>query len=320
MFHLNAIDASEGIRVEAVSDINDSRMRNVKTACGANEVYCDYKDLLNSPDVDAVVINTPPSFHEQMVIESLEARKHILCEKPLSQTVEGCLRIKKAQNRTGLTVLPAHNYAFTPSLMRMRDFVNNGEVGEVKKVTADFENNLKLYGSKTDFRVNEGRGVVEDVLPHIFSVTSPFAGNLVDYKRLDWWCKSYKVCDNLAATFVTDMDLDVECNMSWTTIIPKFKLQIYGSEANVMTDLMISPYTVKIEKNGEKQTFKERGLGWYLDLARFRHPSFQMQYMHFKDLVEGTTEPWITVDNEIAIIRVIEKVSKKLEGENAFDE
>jgi predicted dehydrogenase len=314
MFHLNAIESLEDFNVVSVSDVDEPRMSRVKNSCGADNAYINYKELFRSPEVDAVVINTPPRFHEKMVLEALESGKHVLCEKPLAQTVEGCIRIKNVQRSKGLVVLPAHNYAFTPSLIKMEDMYNSGEIGEIKKVEAYFENNLKLYRSRTNFRVNEGKGVVEDVLPHIMSVTSPFTGNPVDYEHLTWWCKSYDVCDNLRATLITESDLKVNCSMSWTTIIPRFSLNIYGSEANIKTDLMISPYTITVDKEGVKNSYKEKGLSWYLDLVRFKHPSFQGEYNHFKRLIEGQTTPRITIDDEIAIIRMVEKVSKKLEG------
>lgn len=313
MFHLNAIDSLDQVKVVSVSDLSEDRMKSVKNLCGAEYSYEDYSELLQSSDVDAVVINTPPRFHEPMVLEAIDAGKHVLCEKPLAQTVEGCLRIKEAQKSAGVVVLPAHNYAFTPSLMKMEEMFNRGEIGEIKRAEVEFENNLRLYRSRTNFRVNEGRGIVEDVLPHIISVTSPFTGNPIDYEHLTWWCKSYKVCDNLQATLITGEDIKVNCKMSWTTLIPKFSLNLYGSEGKLSTDLMISPYTVNLEKNREKLTSKEKGLSWYLDLVRFKHPSFQREYMHFKEVIDGKTMPRITIDDEIAIIMMIEKVSKKLE-------
>ena len=314
MFHLNAIDSLEQIKVVSVSDLSEDRMTAVKNSCGAEHAYEDYSELLKSPDVDAVVINTPPRFHERMVLEAIEAGKHVLCEKPLAQTVEGCLRIREAQKSVGVVVLPAHNYAFTPSLLKMEEIFNEGGIGEVRRAETEFENNLRLYRSRTNFRVNEGRGVVEDVLPHVISVTSPFTGNPVDYEHLTWWCKSYKVCDNLKATLITGEDIKVDCKMSWTTLIPRFSLNVYGTEGTISTDLMISPYTVTLEKGGEKSTSKEKGLSWYLDLVRFKHPSFQREYMHFKEVIDGNAKPRITIDDEIAIITMIEKISKKLEN------
>ncbi|MFH0850441.1 MAG: Gfo/Idh/MocA family oxidoreductase, partial [Candidatus Bathyarchaeota archaeon] len=119
MFRLKAIDEVEEVTVEAVSDVSEDRIRDVLGSCASAKAYTHYTDLLGDPDVDAVAINTPPRFHEEMVLSALSHGKHVLCEKPLAQTVEGCRRIGEAQRESGLQVLPAHNYAFSPSVVRM---------------------------------------------------------------------------------------------------------------------------------------------------------------------------------------------------------
>ena len=116
MFHLKAIEVVKGVSVAAVADMDESRMEEVRDKCGAARGCLEYGELLADPDVDAVAINTPPRFHEDMVVEALEAGKHVLCEKPLSRSVEGCERIMEAQGDGESVVMPLHNFGFTPAL------------------------------------------------------------------------------------------------------------------------------------------------------------------------------------------------------------
>jgi predicted dehydrogenase len=312
MFHLNAIEEVEGVTVTAVSDMNEGRIRDVQSRCASAKTYTDYMGLLEDPDVDAVAINTPPRFHEEMALESLSHGKHVLCEKPLAQTVEGCRRIGEAQRRTSLHVLPAHNYMFTPSVLRMAELVKGGAVGEVQRMRVYFENNLKIYRSQTDFRTHQENGLVEDVLPHVLSVSAPMAGRVRDIRDLSWWCRQYEVCDNIKATLEAVGDVEIDCSMSWTRLVPRFKVEVEGSEGRLETDLMVGPYSLTVEKSGRRETIKERGLDWYLDLVRFKHPSFQGQYRHFAGLVAGTEEPMITVEDEAAMLGIMERVSRLL--------
>jgi predicted dehydrogenase len=312
MFHLNAIKMVEGVTVTAVSDVSEERMRDVRGSCASAKTYTDYIGLLDDPDVDAVAINTPPRFHEEMTFESLNHGKHVLCEKPLAQTVEGCDRIGEEQRRTGLHVLPAHNYAFTPSVLRMVELAKGGAVGEVQRVRVYFENNLRIYRSQTDFRTRQENGIVEDVLPHVLSVSTPLAGRARDVCDLSWWCSQYKVCDNIRATLEAEGGAEVECSLSWTRLVPRFRVEVEGAKGRMETDLMMGPYTVTVWRGGHRETFKERGLGWYLDLAKFRHPSFQGQYRHFAAIVAGDEEPLITVGDEAAMLGVMERVSELL--------
>jgi len=313
MFHLTAIKEVEEATVIAVADRNQYRMRSVRKKSGAERGYIDYRELLSDPEVDAVVINTPPRFHEEMVMGSLEAGKHVMCEKPLSRRVEGCLHIKQVQESTGLMVLPAHNYAFTPSLERTQELILSGEVGNAESISLRFENNLKSYRSKTDFRHKTEFGIVEDVLPHILSVAHGLAGTaekLIDVKERR---KSYDVVDNMNIVLSTDRGVELDCFMSWTKLIPSFKVEASCASGRVETDLMRSPYSVTVESRGVTRKMDEKkGLKLYLDLLRFKHPSFQNQYRHLCRLVDGSEEPRITIDDEVDIIRMTEEVEKHL--------
>jgi len=312
MFHLSAIESVDGVEVAAVSDVSEERMRDVKSRCPDAKAYSSYREMLGDPGVGAVAVNTPPRLHEEMVLDALSHGKHVLCEKPLAQTVDGCSRIGEAQQLTGLKVLPAHNYAFTPSVLRMAELVRSGAVGEVQRVHVYFENNLRIYRSQTDFRTHQENGLVEDVLPHVLSVSAPLVGRVRDVRDLSWWCRQYEVCDNIRATLEAEGGADVECSLSWTRLVPRFRVEVEGTEGRMETDLMVGPYTVAVEKGGHRETIKERGVDWYLDLVRFRHPSFQGQYRHFAALVAGAEEPLITVGDEAAMLGIMEKVSGML--------
>ena len=309
MFHLRAIDEVDEVTVEAVSDVSDDRVKDVLGRCASAKAYSHYMGLLEDPDVDAVAVNTPPRFHEEMVLASLSHGKHVLCEKPLAQTVEGCRRIGEAQRETGLQVLPAHNYAFTPSVVRMAELLSEGAVGDVERMQVYFENNLRIYRSQTDFRTSSENGLVEDVLPHILSVSTPLSGRARDAKDLAWWCKQYKVCDNIRLTLETEAGADIDCSLSWTRLVPRFEVVVEGTEGRMETDLMVGPYTVTVERNGRRETIRERGADWYLDLVRFKHPSFQSQYRHFARIIGGLERPLITVDDEAAMLGIMEKVN-----------
>ena len=313
MFHLKAIEEVEEVTVAAVADRNRARMESVKEKSGAKRGYIDYRELLSDPEVEAVAINTPPRFHEEMVIRSLRAGKHVLCEKPLARSVEGCLHIKRAQESVGLVVLPGHNYAFTPCLERAQELIRRGTIGGVEKVSVRFENNLRSYGSKTDFRLETEFGIVEDILPHILSVTHGLAGAVEAVVDVRGRRESHDVVDNVNLLLRTDGGVELDCFMSWTRLIPCFKVRAFGTSGRVETDLMRSPFSVTIDSGGVRRKIDERkGLKLYLDLLRFKHPSFQSQYRHLCGLVAGSETPRITIDDEVDMIRTMEEVVKHL--------
>jgi predicted dehydrogenase len=313
MFHLKAVKTLDKVVIKAVADVDPDRRLNVMKKAKAESAYDDYRDLLSNPNVDLVAINTPPRFHEKMTLDSLDSGKHVLCEKPLSQTVEGCKRIKTKKNQTGLHVVPVHNYLFTPSLLRMVDLFNENVIGELDSVKIVFSNNLRGYRSHSDFRLLKFNGIVEDVLPHTLSVASPFTGASIGVDNLSWSCKSYEICDNLNVSFGTERGVRLNCAMSWTGVLPRFQVILQGVYGTLKTDLMLGPYSVELKNEKGSKKFRERGPSWLFDLVMFKHPSFQNQYKHLVSLIEGEeTVPKVSIDDEISILNAIDLVSERL--------
>ena len=313
MFHLNAIEASGVIDLVSIADKSDNQLRDVGKSTGVGHSCSDYHDLLARPDVEAVAINTPPKVHEEMTLEALDAGKHVLCEKPLSQTIEGCMKIRDKQSESGLTVLPAHNYIYSPCLNEIQEKLKGGLIGEVSRIDIVFENFLQGYGSKTDFRTTDPRGIVEDIMPHALSVATMLFGHPEKVLGVSGSCQKYKVCDNVSASLETSSGVELSCTGSWTKLIPHFRVMIEGSLGNISTDLALNPYSYSITVNGQKETFKDRGFDWYLDLVRFKHPSFSEQYRHFHRVVKDKEPQKFTIDDELSMIRVIQNLGLEVE-------
>ncbi len=308
MFHLKSIKELEEVTVAAVADLDRARMRDVQRKAGAERGYADPKELLADPDVEAVAINTPPRFHEGLVLEAIEAGKHVLCEKPLAQTIEGCKRIANAQRGTGLVVLPVHNYAFTPCLVAAQELIEKGEIGALQGIDVRFDNNLWSYGAKTDFRTKETYGIVEDILPHALSVVQVLSDPVSEVTEAEGWRKRYPVLDNIRLAMATGSGVTVRGEMNWTSLIPGFTVKATGEEGTIQIDLMKAPYGVTIKSDRGRRQIGGMGFGQYLDLIRLKHPAFVGQYQHLVATVGGTEEPRFTVEDEIRMIRVLEDI------------
>jgi len=318
MFHLKSIKEVDEVTVTAVSDLDRARMENVRRKAGAETGYTDTKELLADQDVEAVAINTPPRFHEGLVLEAIEAGKHVLCEKPLAQTIEGCRMIADTQKGTGLVVLPVHNYAFTPCLVAARELIEKGEIGALQGIDVRFDNNLWSYGAKTDFRTKEMYGIVEDILPHALSVVQVLSDPVSEVEEAEGWKKRYPVLDNIRLAMVTGSGVKVRGEMNWTSLIPGFTVKATGEEGTIQIDLMKAPYGVTVKTARGRKQIGGMGFGQYLDLIRLKHPAFVGQYQHLVATVGGTEEPMFTVEDEIVMMGVFEDVVGTLsKGEQA---
>lgn len=316
MFHINAIKAAKNVEVYALADTSKQRMDAILKTCKAKQGYTNYEKLLSDPNIDAISVNTPPKFHEEIVLRALEMGKHVLCEKPLAQTIRGCEKIKEKQLKTGLIVLPAHNYVFTPSLIQLEKLLKTQIIGKILEAKLFFENNLKIYGSVTNFRTLKNNGIVEDILPHILSVANPLIGQVNEVKEVHYWCKSYEICDNLMASMTTKKNISLDIKLSWTRLIPRFYIEIHGTLGLLFTDLMMKPYTVNMKTEEGNQSFN-LGAKWWtglFEVIRFKHPSFKNLYEHFERISSFNEEPKISIDDEIQMLKVMRQVSEWLEA------
>ena len=90
-----------------------------------------YDDAIAAPDVDAVIVAVPPRFHRGLVLEALEAGKHVIVEKPAFPTMADFLAVREARDRAGTVVLVAENDHYKPLVGTLRGLIGDGVVGEV---------------------------------------------------------------------------------------------------------------------------------------------------------------------------------------------
>ena len=94
--------------------------------------YTDLDTLLQDTRVEAVIVATPDTLHEAQVIAAVKAGKHVLCEKPMTSSVAGCLRMGDAIGASGVTFAMGYNNRFNTGLGIIKDLLEQGEIGAVR--------------------------------------------------------------------------------------------------------------------------------------------------------------------------------------------
>jgi predicted dehydrogenase len=103
--HLPSLKFLEELfEVTALSDVSANVLEAVGNSHHVKQRFLEYRDLLASPDVDAVLITTPHAYHSEQTLVALEHGKHVLVEKPMAMTLEDAEAIIAAQHLTGLIV------------------------------------------------------------------------------------------------------------------------------------------------------------------------------------------------------------------------
>lgn len=126
-----ALQRTPGCLLAAVHDLDEERAKQI--APGAR-FHATADALFASDDIDAVIISTPPQFHEPLALAALHYGKHVLVEKPMAASAATCRRMTEAAdaNRRLLTV--GFNHRYFPSCKLVRDIVRSGELGRLSHV------------------------------------------------------------------------------------------------------------------------------------------------------------------------------------------
>ncbi len=124
-------DLGDRVRLVAVADIEEDRARTLAGHFAIPEVYDDYQRLLANPDVQAVTICTPPFLHVQQSVDALEAGKHVLCEKPVAESLAALDRIAAAAQASGLVFSGVFQHRFGRGAQQVKALIERGRFGRL---------------------------------------------------------------------------------------------------------------------------------------------------------------------------------------------
>ena len=195
-------DLPLAVRRVAVCGRDERAVAAARASLGWESAETDWRRLVERDDVDIVDICTPGSSHAEIAIAALEAGKHVLCEKPLANTVAEAERMVEAADRAavgGVRAMVGFNYRRVPALELARRLIAAGRLGDTRHVRAvylqdwivdpDFPLVWRLIGDEA------GSGALGDIGAHILDL----AQHLLDDRLVS--------VSSLAHTFVRERPL-----------------------------------------------------------------------------------------------------------------
>ena len=102
------------------------------------KVYTDYKDLINDPNIEAVVIGLPLHLHAPVAIAAMKAGKHVLTEKLMAKTVGECKEMARVSAETGKLLAVGHQRHYNILYDNAKDMIKNGLIGELHYIRAQW--------------------------------------------------------------------------------------------------------------------------------------------------------------------------------------
>ncbi len=167
---------THGFNLAAVGSRQKDSARSFAKDFGLGSAFGSYRELVDDPGVDVVYVATPNPFHAEHAKLALDAGKHVLLEKPFTLNTAEATELFRLAHDKKLVLLEAMWTRFLPHMIRVREVIAAGTIGEVRTVIAD--HNQKLP-AEPDHRVNSrelGGGALLDLGVYPVSLAQDLLG------------------------------------------------------------------------------------------------------------------------------------------------
>lgn len=132
--HTEAISKISDFELVAISEINEERAKIYSENLGV-PCYTDYKEMCEKENLDAVIINLPHFLHCESAVFCLEKGIHVLCEKPMANTVAECDKMIAASEKSGAKLIIGHIQRFFQGIGVIKDYIDNGTLGKLVTIS-----------------------------------------------------------------------------------------------------------------------------------------------------------------------------------------
>ena len=226
---------------------------------GWDAIAGDWPEVVTRDDIDLVDICVPGYLHEPIAVAALAAGKHVLCEKPLANTLAEASRMAAAAASAagvGAKAMVGFNYRRVPAIARARSLVADGRIGQVREVRASYlQDWLADPSAPWTWRMSAeqaGSGALGDIGSHIIDLTQYLTGSLIAGVSAVWetftrerplpfkdGCGSVTVDDAVAFTARLDTGAlaTFEASRVATGRKNSLRIELYGTEGSLAFDL-----------------------------------------------------------------------------------
>lgn len=171
-----------GLAAVSGSELIAIGSRSIDKACGfakkhnIPKSYGSYEDMLKDPEVDVVYIATPHTFHKEHTILCLNHGKAVLCEKPFAVNVKEAEEMVDCAKKNKTFLMEAMWTRHLPVVQKVKQWIEEGRIGEVRLLTADFGFRTSINAEGRLFDRNLGGGALLDVGVYPVSFASMIFG------------------------------------------------------------------------------------------------------------------------------------------------
>ena len=234
-----AVKAAEGSHLVAVADGDREALQALASQMGC-QAAMGWEEIVSRPDIDAVIVATPPHLHAAISIAAMKRGKHVLCEKPLARTVaEGEEMVRVAQEQ-GIILKCGLSLRHHPGIQQTKEWVDEGRIGELMFIRCYYGSGGRP-GFERNWRAGDrfsGGGALVDLGVHALDLCRWFLPDLIEgfaFLSTNFWDIA-PLEDNAFVLLRSPQGPVASIHVSWTQWKPRFSFELFGRRRFVLVE------------------------------------------------------------------------------------
>jgi len=229
-------------RLVAICEIKEDRAELAARTYPSSIVTPNYNDLLESEEIDAIVIATPVDSHFQLAKNALVANKDVLVEKPIARTLAEARELVELAEMNQRILAVDHTFLFTGAVRKIKEIVDSGDLGEILYVDS-VRINLGLFQQDVN--------VIYDLAPHDLSIITYLIAEDPVYVRAMGACHAHATLENIAYLHLEYANgMIAHFHLNWLAPVKIRRFLIGGTNKMVVYDDLESSEKVKVYDKG----------------------------------------------------------------------
>lgn len=290
--------------LEALACVCDLDQRNIDAI---KDNYVDVKftnsfdEVLNSEDVDGVIIATPSHTHYKMVKATIDAGKNVYVEKPIATTADHAKEMKEYAEQKGKVLMVGHLLLYHPAVTRLREIIKEGILGDITYVQSD---RLNINYFKND------KSVMWDLAPHDISMISYVVNKrpLKVTSAVGFSSDRNDIMDIVHIDLELEDDVKAHVSTSWIHPQKRVLLLVRGTKASAILDDTLSVNKIQIHSNSGPQQ-QDIEYPDYLEIEPLK-----LECQHFLHCIKEGLSPRSDGTNGYEVVKMLEDADKIMFG------
>ena len=308
-----------GVSIESIVDLDEKKRKRVGEDFPSIQVSSNSDDIINNPNIDAIVVATPPSTHFDLAYKSLNSGKHVLIEKPIAQSSDDSMKLINLAKKNNLKLMVDHTFIYSGAVKQIKTILENNELGDLWYVDS-VRINLGI--------VQKDVNVIWDLAPHDLSIleyiinAKPVSVSATGLSPNNYVGAPLEGIAYLAIKY--DNGILAHLHLSWLAPVKMRRMMVGGSKKFLVYDHLDPEHQVKIydkaiskTPEGDYQILSERKEGdMYAPKIDQKEPLEEM-VGHFIESISNNKTPISDGISGHNIVVIIEAAIRSMENGGA---